>query len=136
MPKLCCAAKSSFVPNMVMGAISKATSFRAGVEDFWMHGQVCRLAFALLTTHATCQTRTHLDDQLMHALVHWSLLKAEREGMSCVDYDARVRCFRLLLDDRETASWLACLPVQIRITMRPMLEIVPVIAAIQVCAPS
>jgi hypothetical protein len=37
-----CAAKMSMVPNVIMGAISKATSFRAGVEDFWMHGQVRR----------------------------------------------------------------------------------------------
>ena len=40
--KLRRAAKMSMVPNVIMGAISKATSFRAGVEDFWMHGQVCR----------------------------------------------------------------------------------------------
>ena len=30
------------MPNMIMNAVSKATSFTAGVEDFWMHGQVRR----------------------------------------------------------------------------------------------
>jgi len=28
------------VPNMIMNAVSKMTSFTAGVEDLWMHGQV------------------------------------------------------------------------------------------------
>ncbi len=28
------------MPNMIMNAVSKMTSFTAGVEDLWMHGQV------------------------------------------------------------------------------------------------
>ena len=36
------------MPNMIMNAVSKATSFTAGVEDFWMHGQVRRVGLRVV----------------------------------------------------------------------------------------